>query len=170
MAEVDGKLRLANDGDILDLRRKDDPTKNFKIGINADGDLTKSRLFLQFANLVAPSQAVQVGQFDLAFVIPAVMAGHDIVRVEAQVITAGGGAGNTTVQVRRVRGITAAAVLSTPAQIEPGDKKSTDAATQPVIDTANDDLQTDDLLEIQVPAVSSTAPFGLSVSIATQEP
>jgi hypothetical protein len=47
---------------------------------------------------------------------------------------------------------------------------SKDAATAPVIDTANDDVATGDKIVIDVDAVSTTAPQGLVAELTFEKP
>lgn len=60
-------------------------------------------------------------------------------------------------------------MLSTPITIDANEYDSKDAATQPVINTANDDLATGDVIRIDVD-VAGTGTKGLNVSLSFQLP
>jgi hypothetical protein len=92
--------------------------------------------------------------------IPSTLNGTNLVRVSARTIVAGT-TNATTIQVRRTRGVTTVDMLSTVASIASG----TTGPAVGVIDAANDDVLTDDLLTITVPSLSTTAPKGLVVVI-----
>lgn len=96
--------------------------------------------------------------------IGAELDGFRVVGVVAAVHTAGA-TGPTEVQIRRRRAGVDADVLSVKCRIESGEHRSTDAATQPVVDTDYDDLASGDLVYVDVDAVSATAPKGLSVVV-----
>ena len=95
-------------------------------------------------------------------VIPIALNGLNLVRVHARVITAGT-TGITDVQIHNVTQV--ADMLSTKITIDSGETGSDTAATAAVIDTGNDDVATNDLLRIDVDAVSSTPPAGLLVTL-----
>ena len=95
-------------------------------------------------------------------VVPSPMNGLNLVRVHARVITAGT-TGTTDIQVHNVT--LAADMLSTKITIDSGETGSDTAATPPVIDTGNNDVATNDLLRIDVDAVSTTKPKGLLVTL-----
>ena len=95
------------------------------------------------------------------FHIPASVGGMDLVSVHAEVITAGT-TGTTDIQIHNVT--QAADMLSTKLTIDSGETGSDTAATAAVIDTGNDDVATNDLIRIDVDAVSTTAAKGLIVT------
>ena len=88
--------------------------------------------------------------------------GMNLGAVHARVITAGT-TGTTDIQVRNVTGT--ADMLSTVITIDSGDTGSDTATAAAVIDAANDDVSTNDLIAIDVDAVSTTAPKGLIVRL-----
>ena len=95
------------------------------------------------------------------------LAGMNIVDVHAEVITAGT-TGTTDVQIHNVT--SAADVLSTKLTIDSAETGSDTAATAAVINAAEDDLAENDVLRIDVDAVSTTAAKGLIVTIGCRLP
>lgn len=112
---------------------------------------------------------VATGNGTLSFCVPASMGNMDIVSCVASVHTAGT-TGTTDTQIRRRRAAADTDVLSTKLTIDSGETSSTTAATPYVINAANDDLNEGDMIYIDVDAVSTTAPKGLSVTIMAQLP
>ena len=90
------------------------------------------------------------------------LAGQDLVDIHAEVITAGT-TGTTDIQIHNVT--QTADMLSTKITIVSGETRSDTASTPAVIDTANDDVALNDLIRIDVDAVSTTAPKGLIVTL-----
>jgi len=101
------------------------------------------------------------------FHIPASMNGMNLTAVHAEVITAGT-TGTTDIQVANVT--QAADMLTTKITIDSTETGSDTAVTPAVIDTANDDVATNDLIRIDVDAVSTTAAKGLIVTCEFQLP
>lgn len=93
--------------------------------------------------------------------------GMNLVTVGASVSTASS-SGAITIQIRRVRAGSPVDMLSTPITIDASETDST-TATAPVIDTANDDVQTADQIYVDVDAAGSGAK-GLFVSLTFQTP
>ena len=87
--------------------------------------------------------------------------------VHAEVITAGT-TGTTDIQVHNVTDTVD--MLSTKLTIDSGETGSDTAATPAVIDTSNDDVSENDVLRIDVDAVSTTAPQGLIVTLLFELP
>lgn len=101
------------------------------------------------------------------FRVPIELNGMDLVSVAATVITAG--TTNTTdVQIRNVT--QAADMLTTKITIDSGETDSATAVTAAVIDTANDDVATADLLAVDIDQVSTTAAKGLIVTLGFRLP
>lgn len=101
------------------------------------------------------------------FHIPPALNGMNLVYVHARVITAG--TTNTTdIQIANVTD--SVDMLSTKLTIDTGETGSETAATPAVIDTTKDDVATNDLLRIDVDAISTTAPKGLLVTLGFQLP
>jgi len=113
------------------------------------------------AVLFAPDGDVETGNNRSYFVVPSTMDGMNLVEVHAEVATAGSG-GVTTIQVHNAND--AANMLSTALNIDASETGSDTAATAAVIDTANDDVATNDVIRFDVTAVSTTAPKGLVVT------
>lgn len=109
--------------------------------------------------------AVVTGDGEIGIPITAELNGWDVVEVQANVRDKGV-TDTTDVVVRRWRAGADADVLSTAITI--GDEYF---ASDGVIDAANDDLITGDMLYVDVDAIhSGTAPNGLSVAITVQLP
>jgi len=101
------------------------------------------------------------------FVVPEEMNGMNLVRVHARVITAG--TTNTTdIQIANVTD--SQDMLSTKITIDSTETGSDSAATAPVINATYDDVATNDLLRIDVDAISTTAAKGLIVTLEFQLP
>lgn len=89
--------------------------------------------------------------------------GKTLSRVFARHLTAGSGAGNTTIQVRNeTEGVN---MLSTAITIDSGETSSETATTQAVIDSANSSVSTNDLIYANVSAIPANAPKGLQLVI-----
>ena len=99
--------------------------------------------------------------------IPERCDGMNLVRAMAHVITAGV-TGTTDIQVHNVT--QTADMLTTKITIDSAETSSETAATPPVIDAANDDVATGDMLRIDVDAISTTAPKGLIVTLEFRLP
>jgi len=99
--------------------------------------------------------------------IPTTLNGMNLVEVHAEVITAGT-TGTTDIQIHNVT--QAADMLSTKITIDSAETGSDTAAAAAVIDTANDDVATNDVIRVDVDAISTTAPKGLIVSLVFQLP
>ena len=110
---------------------------------------------------------VATGDGKAYFHVSPALAGYNIVDVHAEVITAGT-TGTTDIQLRNVT--QTADILSTKLTIDSGETGSDTAATAAVIDAAEDDLTLNDLIAVDVDAVSTTAPQGLIVTIDCQLP
>lgn len=103
---------------------------------------------------------LEIGDGKAYITIPEECNGMNLVGVHARVITAG--TTNTTdIQIRNVTD--SQDMLSTKLTIDSGETGSDTAATPAVIDTTKDDVATNDLLVIDIDAVSTTAPKGLIV-------
>jgi hypothetical protein len=125
------------------------------------------------AGSYAGTKNVQVIAFDFAtdvatgdgkfyFRTPEALDGMNLVAVHAEVITAGT-TGTTDIQIHNVDN--ALDMLSTKLTIDSGETGSDTAATAAVINTSNDHVNTNDILRLDVDAVSTTAPQGLIVSM-----
>jgi hypothetical protein len=99
--------------------------------------------------------------------IPPELNGMNLVYVHARVITAGT-TGTSDIQIHNVTD--AQDMLSTKLTVDSAETGSDTAASSAVINTSFDDVATNDLLRIDVDAVSTTAPKGLIVSLGFQLP
>lgn len=105
------------------------------------------------------------GDGTVGAVIAASLNGYNLTDVTASVFTAG--TTNTTdVQVRRRRSGSNADMLSTPVTVNSGAYTASDG----VINTSNDDVQTGDMIYIDVDAISTTPAVGLSVVLTFTKP
>lgn len=110
--------------------------------------------------VVAGGDSVAIADGQAYITIPEECNGMNLVGVHARVVTAG--TTNTTdIQIRNVTD--SVDMLSTKITIDSGETGSDTAATPAVIDTTKDDVATNDLLAIDIDAVSTTAPKGLIV-------
>jgi hypothetical protein len=111
--------------------------------------------------------ATATGDGKFYFHVPASLAGMNIVTVHAEVITAG----TTNTTNIQLHNLTATAdILSTVITIDSGETGSDTAAAAAVIDAAQDDLTANDVIRVDVDAVSSTPANGLIVTIECQLP
>jgi len=102
----------------------------------------------------------ETGNGKAYFTIPSTMNGMDLLEVAAELVTAG----TTGTQDIQIHNLTQAAdMLSTKLTIDSGETSSTTAATPAVIDTANDDVATNDRIRIDIDAIHTTAGKGASV-------
>lgn len=109
---------------------------------------------------------VTVGDGKVAFTVPAFMDGMNLTDVIASVHTPGSGSGTVDIQIRRRRSGSDVDVLSTKITIGTGEYNASDG----VVNTSNDDLQTGDQLYGDVDATTSTAPKGLSITPVARKP
>lgn len=110
--------------------------------------------------VVAPGTDVAIGDGKAMFEVPEELNGMDLIGCGAFVYTAGT-TGTMDIQIRNVT--QAADMLTTKITIDSTETSSRTAATAPVIDTANDDVATGDIIAIDVDAVQTTKAKGLSV-------
>lgn len=139
----------------------------------ADSDYSTATDITDAVNKKAVIIQVVDGATDLAtgdgkayFTVPSYLNGFILKAVHARVITAG--TTNTTdIQIRNVTDTVD--MLSTKITIDSGETGSDSAATAAVIDTTKDDVATNDLIAIDVDAVSTTAPKGLVVRLELED-
>jgi len=110
---------------------------------------------------------VATGDGKFYFHVPSSLNGMNLVAVHAEVITAGT-TGTTDIQIANATQATD--ILSTKLTIDSGETGSDTAAAAAVIDAAQDDMQTNDVLRVDVDAVSTTAPKGLIVTLTFRLP
>lgn len=109
--------------------------------------------------------AVGDGQF--YWRVPSLLDGWDLIAVAGKLTTASGGGTLVTVQINNVT--QAADMLTTKLTIDNGETDSLTAATAAVIDTANDDVATGNLIRVDVDAAGSGAK-GLIVELQFRAP
>lgn len=114
-----------------------------------------------------PTVDMATGDGILGFHIPPSMNGMDLIYVHAEVTTAGT-TGTCDIQVRNAT--QAADMLSTKLTVDSAETGSDTAATPAVIDTANDDVTTNDFIKIDIDAVHTTAAKGLNITSAFELP
>lgn len=121
---------------------------------------------------VAGSTALVTGDNQAVIMIDDKLNGMNAIAVKASCTTVSS-SGDVTINIRRSRRSSATArtivdILSTPITINASEFESSDA-TAPVIDIANDDLATGDMLLIDIDA-AGTGVLGLTVLITAQLP
>ena len=95
------------------------------------------------------------------------LAGMNLVRVHGEVITPGA-TGTMDIQIANVDA--AVDMLSTKLTIDSGESGSDTAAAPAVINAANDDVQTNEVLRVDVDAVHTTAAKGLILTLVFRLP
>ena len=117
---------------------------------------------------VAPTTNLTVADGLAYFYVPAGLDGMDLVEVHAEVITAP--VGSTATFEISINGASTQ-MLSTNITIDAGEFGSDTAATAPVINTSNDDLDTHDVVQINCTQIGSgTAGAGLIVTMGFRIP
>lgn len=156
---TDGSWRLVRSGNDLVIERRESAAWVTKSTID-DGGLTDRKS----ASVVAFdfTESITTGDGAFYYVVPSNLSGKNLVRVHARVITAGT-TGTTDIQIHNVTD--AQDMLSTKLTIDSGETGSDTAATPAVINGSYDDVATNDLLRIDVDAVSTTAPEGLIITL-----
>lgn len=124
------------------------------------------------AFVLGATDTTSVGNGKYYFTIPATLNNYRLTAVTEQVITAGT-TGVTTVALTRC--VTAATgdacssttvqMLSTNLTVDSGENSSSTAATPAVINTANATITTNQVIRVDITAVSTTPAFGLIVSM-----
>lgn len=113
------------------------------------------------------STAITTGDGKAGFMVPASMNGMNLIRAHAALLAAQSTSGTPTIQIRNAT--QAADMLSTRITIDANESTSHTAATAPVVDTANDDVATGDLIYVDVD-VAGTGAKGLLVTLEFQLP
>lgn len=113
------------------------------------------------------STAITTGDGKAGFMVPASMNGMNLIRAHAALLAAQSSSGTPTIQIRNAT--QTADMLSTRITIDINESTSHTAATAPVVDTANDDVATGDLIMVDVD-VAGTGAKGLLVSLEFQLP
>jgi hypothetical protein len=136
------------------------PTARF-----TSAEATVAKIKIPAIALIPSDTAVTIADGTYGIPITSDMNGMNLTEALA-IVYDKGITGTTDIQIRRKRGAVEVDMLSTPITI--GDEYS---ASDGVIDTANDDLQTGDLLFVDRDDVhSGTAPNGLSLGFSAELP
>ena len=124
-----------------------------------------------------PAVATATGDGKYYFVVPSTLNGMNLVSVSASVVAVG--TTNTTdIQLAKCSVVatgsqcsgTVVDMLSTKLTIDSNESKSSTAAAPAVIDAANDAVATDQVIRVDVDAVSTTPANGLIVTLGFQLP
>lgn len=158
-----------NNGQVIELRRIDDPTQRALVEIDTNGIVLKSPALVT-VNVTPLATAVSTGDDQAWFHCGPELAGFDLTDVRAYHATTGSGGSATTINFRRDRGGTIVDMLSTALTIDVGERNHTTAATPAVINTANDDIADGDLIRVDIDAVPTTPPNGLTVALLFAKP
>jgi len=122
-----------------------------------------------FLKILSDTEVWSTGDGKIYFTVPPVMAGGELIAVQAYCYSVSS-SGTPTIQIARGRRANATSapsyndMLSTRITIDAGEYSSTDAAAQPVINTAYDDIATRDVIRIDID-VAGTGTKGLDVSM-----
>lgn len=138
---------------------KIDASDNVVVG---DGNLNVQKASSVIVQVLDGAISMSTGDGKAYITIPQELNGMNLVGVHAKVITAG----TTSTCNIMVRNVTQTAdMLSTAITIDSAELGSDTAATPAVIDTANDDVATNDTIAIDVDAVHTTPAKGLIVRL-----
>lgn len=135
--------------------------------------LAGSNLGIRYFTLIGIERATDVATGDgkADFLVPAGMAGMNVVYALGAHITKNGSSGTTDIQLARVRAGSAVDILTNKLKIDFNEQDSTTAATAYTINTSNDDLAEGDLIRLDIDAIpGGTAPKGLIVVVGAQLP
>lgn len=133
-----------------------------ELGVNPSGSFTtvKDRLDVAVDKNVSvqlnDGTAMTVGDGKAYFRIPETYNGFDVINSTLSLMGGASSSGTPTVQIARGRQAAPTSahafvdVFSTPITVDVSEYDSKDATTPPVVNTANDDLATGDLLRIDV--------------------
>lgn len=118
--------------------------------------------------VVDPLTVVTTGDGKWYMHVPPGLNGMNLMYVHAECITAGAVSGTMDVQIRNVT--QAVDMLTTKLTIDVSETGSDTAAVAAVIDAANDDVATNDLLAIDIDGIHGTPAKGLIVTLGFQLP
>ena len=107
------------------------------------------------------STAITTGDGKAGFVVPASLNGHNLIRANAGLLVAQSTSGTPTIQIRNAT--QAADMLTTRITIDINESTSYTAATPSVVDTANDDVATGDVILIDVDVAGTDAKGGIAI-------
>jgi hypothetical protein len=136
---------------------------NIDVQLKGKGSGTVKKPVSTVIQVVAPTTALATGDGKFYFTIPPELNGMVLSAVHARVITAGT-TGTTDIQLHNVTD--AVDILSTKLTIDSTETGSDTAATPAVINASNDDMATNDLIRIDVDAISTTPPQGLILRLS----
>jgi len=157
------RLRISQDG-AFDF--KSGAVTNLTIVEDGTGNAIKITRYMTMIPIsFTASTATGDGQFYAH--IPPQMDGYNLTYVHAEVITAGT-TGTTDIQIHNVDN--ALDMLSTKLTIDTTETGSDTAATAAVINTSNDHVNTNDVIRLDIDAVSTTPAKGLLVTLGFREP
>lgn len=142
---------------------------NISLELNPKGTgVFKTKTTVQLTSFaIATDQSTGDGK--VGFEVLPELDGMNLVEVRASVDTAGT-TGTSDVQIRRVRSGTPADMLTTKLTVDSGETSSSTAATPAVIDAANDDVATGDMIYIDQDAVQTTKAKGGHISLSFAKP
>jgi len=161
-----GVLTLPTSTDTLIGKATTDVLTNKSYDEAGTGNVLRTRKGIQLT-VVDFTTDVATGDGKFYFHIDSTLGGMDLVDVHAEVITAGT-TGTTDIQINNVT--QGADMLSTVITIDSAETGSDTAAAAAVIDTANDDVAENDVIRIDVDAISTTAPKGLLITLGFKTP
>jgi len=120
--------------------------------------------------VLAHDTALTTGDGKEEWTVPSRLNGFDLVDADVAVYTASTAGGNAAVGPIQIYNVTQTAdMLSTGITLDQDEKNSYTAATQPVIDTGNDDVATGDVLRFDVDTAAGTGTKGFDVHMVFQE-
>jgi len=129
------------------------------VRVNTDGTVKILGQTVREIKVFGDTKTVTTGDQKFEFMIPRDNDGMNLIGIESYVTTVSS-SGKPTIQIRNRT--QTADMLSTKCEIDVSEFNSKDAATQPVIDTSNDDVAWGDHIAIDVD-VSGTGAKGLGV-------
>lgn len=166
ISEIDASIKSGADGTLITGTAG---TSGNLVEWNADGDAVDSGHDAQDTATktvslkpIAEDSALSTGDNKMKWVVPANLDGMNLVDADAHVFTA---SSSGTVDVQIHNATDAVDMLSTKITIDASEKDSATAATQPSIDTANDDVAEGDEIRIDVDA-AGTDTTGLEVRLS----
>lgn len=142
------------------------PSTSGTLALTSDITGTTRYMQAEVFNMKTP-ETVTTGNGQWYFPIPPDFNGLNLTYVHAQVVTAGV---TGTMDIQIAKDVQGTDMLSTKLTVDSGDRGSHSAATPAVIDTANDDVATNDLLRVDIDAVHTTPPQGLIVTVGFKPP
>lgn len=142
---------------------------NIDLGLNPKGTgVVKAKTTVQLREFGVATDGA-TGDGKTGFEIPLELNGFNLVAVR-KTVDAAGTTGTDDTQVRRVRSGTSADMLSTKMTIDSTEASTATAATPAVIDAANDDVVTGDMIYVDQDAVQTTKAKGGVVSLTFAKP